>query len=123
MADLKVATNVDTVFTVSFDTDVAGAPNPGTGDGTPDKYQTIFRYASAGNGTVTGQLTLAEAVQNVSVREKQIAVRYGDSAAVYNQVLEEQRRASGVQGARNLVLTEKDRGFLLYSGYCEPLNF
>lgn len=74
-------------------------------------------------GTVTGQLTLAEAVQNVSVREKQIAVRYGDSAAVYNQVLEEQRRASGVQGARNLVLTEKDRGFLLYSGYCEPLNF
>ena len=56
MADLKVATNVDTVFTVSFDTDVAGAPNPGTGDGTPDKYQTIFRYASAGNGTVTGQL-------------------------------------------------------------------
>ena len=67
-------------------------------------------------GTVTGQLTLAEAVQNVSVREKQIAVRYGDSAAVYNQVLEEQRRASGVQGAKNLVLTEKDRGFLLYSG-------
>ena len=50
-------------------------------------------------------------------------LRYGDSAAVYNQVLEEQRRASGVQGAKNLVLTEKDRGFLLYSGYCEPLNF
>ena len=47
---------MDAVFTVSFDVDVNGMPNPGTGDGTPDKYQTIFRYASAGNGTVTGQL-------------------------------------------------------------------
>lgn len=74
-------------------------------------------------GERTGQLTLTDTVQNVSVREKQVLVRYGEYAALYSQALEEQKRISGVQGARYLVFTGKDRGCLLYSGSCEMITF
>ena len=53
----------DTTFTVYFDTDTKGGTDPedpddnvpDDPDGIPDKYQTIFRYVSAGNGTVGGE--------------------------------------------------------------------
>ncbi|MEE0203922.1 MAG: DUF5711 family protein [Oscillospiraceae bacterium] len=74
-------------------------------------------------GSVTGQLLTEESVQNISVREKQVMLRYSDSAAIYTQALEEQERAAETGGAKNSVLTGKNRGFLLFSGYCEPLKF
>ena len=53
-----VSTSEDLTFTAHFDVDVKGNPNSGDpedkGDDIPDKYQTIFEFVSAGNGTVTG---------------------------------------------------------------------
>ena len=48
----------DTTYTAHFDVDVKGDPSTGDpedeGDDVPDKYQTIFKFVSGGNGTVTG---------------------------------------------------------------------
>ena len=61
MTQLKTETYTqDTTFTAYFDVDGKGATDPENPDepddpdGIPDKYQTIFRYQSAGNGTVNG---------------------------------------------------------------------
>lgn len=100
------------------------------GDGFATLLLSQYLSGSAGNvvtvgygGNVTGQLTPAESVQGLSVREKQVMLRYGEYTALYSQSLEEQNRFSGTQGAKYAVLTEKEKGFVLYSGYCEPMTF
>ncbi|WP_345941988.1 InlB B-repeat-containing protein, partial [Gemmiger formicilis] len=53
----EVKTSTDTTFTAYFDVDEKGGGDDGEDpDGTPDKYQTVFNYTSAGNGTVEGKL-------------------------------------------------------------------
>lgn len=74
-------------------------------------------------GTVTGQLTPADPPQSLSVRDKQVLVRCHEYTAVYSQSLEETGRVTGGAGAKGAVLTEKNKGLLLYSGYCEPVTF
>jgi len=74
-------------------------------------------------GNVTGQLSPTDAVQSMSVRDKQVLLRYGEYTALYSQALEETQRFGGGQGARGALLTDKNKGFLLYSGYCEPVTF
>lgn len=59
MTEFKVEHTEDAIFTAYFDTDDKGTENPDDpdgeeGDGTPDKYQTIFKFVSAGNGSVSG---------------------------------------------------------------------
>lgn len=90
------------------------------------QYQTgsVGTVATVGyGGTVTGQLAPQDAVQSVSVRDKQVLIRYGEYVALYSQSLEETDRASGGQGAKDAVLFDRNKGFLLYSGYCEPVTF
>ena len=74
-------------------------------------------------GSVTGQMTPQDAVQSVSVRDKQVLIRYGEYTAVYSQSLEETDRVPGGQGAKDAVLFDRNKGFLLYSGYCESVTF
>lgn len=74
-------------------------------------------------GTVTGQLSPQDTPQGLSVREKKLLIRYGEYLALYSQSLEETARQNGGQGAKDAVLTDKNKGYLLYSGYCEPITF
>lgn len=74
-------------------------------------------------GSVTGQLTPEEVPQSVAVRDKQVMIRYGEYTALYSQSLEETNRLAVAQGGKNAVFTEKNKGFLIYSGYCEPITF
>lgn len=74
-------------------------------------------------GAVTGQLTPEEVPQSVSIQEKKVLIRYGEYAALYSQSLEETNRVTVTQGSKNAVLTDKNKGFMIYSGYCEPLTF
>lgn len=74
-------------------------------------------------GAVTGQLSPQDTPQSLSVQGKKLLIRYGEYLALYSQSLEETSRQSGGQGAKDAVLTDKNRGYLLYSGYCEPITF
>ena len=64
MTQLKSATYTkDTTFVANFDVDTKGGTDPDdpdkvpdNPDGIPDKYQIIFTYESAGNGTVDGTI-------------------------------------------------------------------
>jgi len=101
-----------------------------SGDGFATVLLSQYLSGNAGNvvtvgygGNVTGQLTPDESVQGVYVRGKQVMLRYGEYTALYSQSLEEQTRFNGAQGAKYAILTDKDKGFVLYSGYCEPMNF
>lgn len=100
------------------------------GDGFVTVLLSQYQTGSAGmaatvgyGGNVTGQLTTQEVAQSLSVRDKQVMIRYGESLALYSQSLEETDRVPGGQGARHAVLTDKNKGYLLYSGYCEPVTF
>ncbi len=100
------------------------------GDGFATVLLSQYQTGSAGTaatvgygGNVTGQLSMQEAAQGVSVRDKQVMIQYGESLALYSQSLEETDRVMGGQGAKGAVLTDKNKGYLLYSGYCEPVTF
>lgn len=74
-------------------------------------------------GTITGQFSPLYPAQSLSVRDKQILIRYSEYTALYSQSLEETDQRSGGQGAKDAVLTGKNKGYLLYSGYCEPVSY
>lgn len=100
------------------------------GDGFVTAVLSQYQTGSVGSvvtvgygGSVTGQMTPQDAVQSVSVRDKQVLIRYGEYTAVYSQSLEETDRVPGGQGAKDAVLFDRNKGFLLYSGYCEPVTF
>lgn len=100
------------------------------GDGFATVMLSQYQSGNAGavltvsyGGTVTGQLIPQDTAQGLSVRDKQVLIRYGEYAAVYSQSLEETDRVNGGAGARDAVLTDKNKGFLLYYGYCEPVTF
>lgn len=74
-------------------------------------------------GNVSGQLTPEDPPQGISVWGDRVLIRYAESVALYSQSLEEQTRLEESQGARDAVLAGKKRGYLLFSGYCEALEF
>lgn len=74
-------------------------------------------------GLVTGQMDPLFPAQSLSVRDKQVLIRYGEYTAVYSQSLEETAQRNGGQGAKDALLTGKNKGYLLYSGYCEPVTY
>lgn len=74
-------------------------------------------------GQVNGQLSPPETVLGLSVRGRQVLIRYGESTAVYSQSLEETDRVLGGVGARAAVLIDRNKGYFLYTGYCEPVSF